>query len=485
MIAITNVYFTQTFNFHEKMSKYQILQQLLEQHKELPAQGSALWLARRKFTIGGSEIATVMGVNPYNSVNSLVAEKTGLSKTPFTGNIATRWGRLFEQVTASFIHNMMQLQYKIFEFSSIPSLTIPHQAYSPDGISIANITCTEEIEESIYCTETKKTSVKITLNDYIAELLVLFEFKSPLKSIPSTAIPKHYIPQVQAGLAAFPMCDLAIFVNNCYRKCLQSQLDFNVSFDNQFHEKSSSSFDKVYAIGFIGFYQSIESYNDMVEKYNERYARQYDSDVDVSVASTNATDSDEDVLAYQEENTYNNHDDTILISSKDNKLDFGGAQYGLFNRLLELYEQGIVKVKYFPLSIDYNAVDNENNILKIQNYKRCPMAPIEEMAKQKILINNFYKQCVEENVYSIGILPFKLMATATIAAERDETFHVTASKAVKDTIDKIQTILNEPEHLRMEKYLSYFPKKITAKSKAADASAAAHVTDMMEMMSFL
>ena len=46
-------------------SKLQILQQFLNKHKYLPIQGSHEWLNSRKYSIGGSEISTILGLNPY------------------------------------------------------------------------------------------------------------------------------------------------------------------------------------------------------------------------------------------------------------------------------------------------------------------------------------------------------------------------------------------------------------------------------------
>lgn len=57
------------------------------------------WLERRKMTIGGSDAAAVVGLNPYSSQYSLFAEKTG--KIPgFAGNLATEVGAYLEEFVA-------------------------------------------------------------------------------------------------------------------------------------------------------------------------------------------------------------------------------------------------------------------------------------------------------------------------------------------------------------------------------------------------
>ena len=57
------------------------------------------WLARRKNTIGGSDAAAVVGLNPWVSPYSLWAEKTG--RLPgFAGNLATEVGTYLEEFVA-------------------------------------------------------------------------------------------------------------------------------------------------------------------------------------------------------------------------------------------------------------------------------------------------------------------------------------------------------------------------------------------------
>ncbi len=57
------------------------------------------WLERRKKTIGGSDAAAVVGLNPYSSQYYLFSEKTG--KIPgFSGNLATEVGTFLEEFVA-------------------------------------------------------------------------------------------------------------------------------------------------------------------------------------------------------------------------------------------------------------------------------------------------------------------------------------------------------------------------------------------------
>ena len=45
--------------------KLKNLHNFLNKHKYLPVQGSQEWLRSRTETIGGSEISTILGLNPY------------------------------------------------------------------------------------------------------------------------------------------------------------------------------------------------------------------------------------------------------------------------------------------------------------------------------------------------------------------------------------------------------------------------------------
>lgn len=57
------------------------------------------WQAARRRGIGGSDIAAIMGLSPYNTRLDVWREKRGLAE-PFEGNAATDWGKILEPVIA-------------------------------------------------------------------------------------------------------------------------------------------------------------------------------------------------------------------------------------------------------------------------------------------------------------------------------------------------------------------------------------------------
>tara|TARA_R110000868_G_scaffold282909_3_gene543214 strand:- start:1120 stop:2019 length:900 start_codon:yes stop_codon:yes gene_type:complete len=59
--------------------------------------GSAEWHAMREQGIGGSEIGTICGLNPWESAFALWAKRTGQIPNPPIDNWSVRFGRAFEQ----------------------------------------------------------------------------------------------------------------------------------------------------------------------------------------------------------------------------------------------------------------------------------------------------------------------------------------------------------------------------------------------------
>ena len=58
--------------------------------------GSPEWHAARTFSVGGSEVGTILGLNPYESAYALWAKKTGKIPSQIKENWAIRFGKAFE-----------------------------------------------------------------------------------------------------------------------------------------------------------------------------------------------------------------------------------------------------------------------------------------------------------------------------------------------------------------------------------------------------
>ena len=59
------------------------------------------WLAERRTGIGGSDAASVMGVNPWKSTFALWAEKAGMAPTPDVESEPMEWGKRLEPAIAA------------------------------------------------------------------------------------------------------------------------------------------------------------------------------------------------------------------------------------------------------------------------------------------------------------------------------------------------------------------------------------------------
>ncbi len=177
--------------------KIDILRDFVDKLPESAAQRSVEWYAGRRTTIGGSEVASVLGKNPYSTFKRVVAQKIGLDN--FRGNIATMWGQFFEDHTKRILERATL--DRIYEVGTVEAFVKNHK-FSPDGLTV------------------------IRGDSYESEQIVLVEIKSPYRKL-SHGVPSYYMPQLQSGLANLDLCDHALFVNVIYRKCALT--DFNTT----------------------------------------------------------------------------------------------------------------------------------------------------------------------------------------------------------------------------------------------------------------
>lgn len=68
--------------------------------------------AVRKSGIGSSDIATILGVSPYNDIMTLWREKTGIEENPFKGNFATERGKRLEPEIRDWVNNTLKANYQ-------------------------------------------------------------------------------------------------------------------------------------------------------------------------------------------------------------------------------------------------------------------------------------------------------------------------------------------------------------------------------------
>ena len=206
-------------NVVESMVNTIEMNDLIDKCKDLPKQGTKEWLDNRKYRIGGSEIATILGKNPYQNTKNLIELHTETKF--FNNNIAVYWGRLFESILQEYINS--SLKCKINEFGSIPHKKYNNIAYSPDGLAVVN---RFRLNKFINVEDLNKFS-----------LIILFEFKCPYSRCPTGAIPDYYLPQPKLGLDIIEICDLALFTEAIFRLCKLEDLEYNNKYNHQLHSK--------------------------------------------------------------------------------------------------------------------------------------------------------------------------------------------------------------------------------------------------------
>jgi hypothetical protein len=184
------------------MSKTELLMNFIEKFKYLPNQGSKKWLEDRKFSIGGSEMGTIAGHNPYKDLRGLIEGHLGI--TEFNGNINTYWGSILEDLVTVILEKKWNC--KIYETGSLPGV-IESQGYSPDGL--------------VYL-------------DFL-DKIVLIEIKSAARRIADGKIPRMYKPQLYTGLDTIPLADMGLFVDALFRRCSIEDFTFTEKYDTIIH----------------------------------------------------------------------------------------------------------------------------------------------------------------------------------------------------------------------------------------------------------
>jgi len=414
-----------------------ILEKFIHHNKHLAIQGSAEWLANRTYNIGGSEMSIITGENPYSAIDNLVANKLGFST--FSGNIATRWGKLFEYVTQIISTIVLEID-EIKETGSLDG-AVPNQKYSPDGLAVIKVHCADIINNE-----------KINTLEYC---IILFEFKSPLNSIPDGIIPSYYLPQVKTGLCSIPITDFAIFINNMFRKCAFEDLNASSKYDISFHssdKKKNLPEELPLAFGIILFYQTNAQRKSFYEKYKTDIgieSSKFD-EFDESNNSDESDESDESNMRYIfNSNLYN----FIYTSAKHNIRDFGKSYYKEFNEILQMFDDKLISVDYCKPHILEKY--NNNTFLSAQQKNKGS--------------NNFqttideYKDIIGKGTVNgrniFGFLPWKLIKSDIIYQERDYNYVHKYNDKIQTTINIIKKINALPSHDdKVALFMKYYPK---------------------------
>ena len=345
--------------------KLKFLHNFLNKHKYLPVQGSQEWLRSRSETIGGSEISTILGLNPYQSIKQLIKQKIGL--TTFKKAPPLWFGNIFEYILQQYTEILFDT--KIYETGSIPYDKSNLIKYSPDGLSVIKNNRLKFLL-SKYDIINKINNLSIFDNSKIEnnkELLVLFEFKNPyMRVLKKNEIPVYYINQPRLGMEVINMCEVSIFIEAIFRFC---SIDDIINLNNKYNTKYH--FDKI-------------RYNNLPIAY---------SSFSIYYEKNNQNLSLINLLNNLNHYLYNNNQDFEDLSNITDK--------NLINNIMEnIIDYKDLKIIYHDICINEN-IYNSQNLYRFHKYNNINkfLQNISD-TKSKILS--------DPNLEYLGIFSFKM-----------------------------------------------------------------------------
>ncbi|MDE2097444.1 MAG: YqaJ viral recombinase family protein [Patescibacteria group bacterium] len=204
-------------------------------------QRSAKWYETMATTIGGSEIAAVMGCDPYKKYADIVASKLGIGKG-FSGGVACWWGSMFEDVAARVIEIDCATEVVGDELCL---RKLPHHRFSPDGYCVVGL---------YWDGGTPRIWTPVCGRDAEIWVMAIIETKCPLRRVPGRVTPRQYRPQVRSGIALSPHVALGVFIDAVFRKCSVLDLGASANYDTDYHRDKKPWAGAPFAWGLIGVY---------------------------------------------------------------------------------------------------------------------------------------------------------------------------------------------------------------------------------------
>lgn len=289
------------------------------------------WYAAMGVTVGGSELAAIMGRNPYSGFFDVVASKlvTLAGGNSWTGGgEACWWGTLFEDVIGAYVEADLGAPIR---GDDICIQAVAGHRNSPDGYIVARLYHGAGGSLHLWTTD-MSPDIPTVLR------ILLLEFKCPMSRKPLGVVPRQYLPQVWSGLAVSPVAHLGLYVDAVFRKCGILDLGDMPDYDTDYHRYDRGAWEHPVAWGLIGVYAPRLDAPRRVRlgwRGDEWAAGDPDPD---------APDADASLAAWQIHSTYfglqlNNQAATCEVA------DLGDMEARLFNRAL-----GLIDRKRFPVT---------------------------------------------------------------------------------------------------------------------------------------
>jgi hypothetical protein len=189
------------------------------------------WVEATGTTVGGSELAKLMGMDPYGSFYDVVRAKVALR----TGQAAAGgpraacwWGIVLEDVISAYTALDLGAPVK---GDDICIRTVAGHRNSPDGYIVARL-CQDGDGRRLWTTADPPGEAH-------APQVLLLEFKCPLSRRPTAGVPRQYRPQLWSGLAVSPVAHKGLFVDAVFRRCRLADLGDTPAYDTAYHSKGA------------------------------------------------------------------------------------------------------------------------------------------------------------------------------------------------------------------------------------------------------
>lgn len=267
----------------------QLLERFVKIHEGMKQRDSS-WYTSMGHTIGGSEVATLLGCNPYANTHDVILSKVSLLKGIDTwggGGAACWWGVVFEDIIAAY--TAIDLGGTV-RGDEICVQRFPGHRNSPDGYIVAHsalisavkahaklthckhccnacacgicdfVEATEanlqadlqaDLPANLQATESETDEADpycLWTTDMCPSLAILprifvLEFKCPLSRRLTGKVPAQYRPQVWSGLSVSPVAHAGLFVDAMFRKCAIADLGPNSEYDREYHKPTAKERD--------------------------------------------------------------------------------------------------------------------------------------------------------------------------------------------------------------------------------------------------
>lgn len=350
------------------------------------------WYTAMGSTIGGSEIAAIMGLNPYSSFNSVVYSKVEILRTGTCkkfGGDACWWGIIFEDIIGEYISIDIG---NVLKGDNICIQEFPGHRNSPDGYIVANFYMDDD-KQVLWTTD--MANDKSTFQE-----ILLLEFKCPLSRKPTGIIPVYYETQLLSGLMVSPLAHCGMFVDALFRK--SDLFDFEMgkitnSFDLTYHKNDKTIYNNPLAWGMIAV-----------------YAPEMDAPKNIRIKES----CDIAYTAWEMHSKYFREPLTYKRGGNNEIIDFGDIDNRVFSSVLCLIDNGGFQIKRLTPQFSDGRGMNYFPLNKV----------IEKIANEP-----------PENYWLLGVIPWKLFELHYSFIEREFGF----KEKVMPLIDKVHVAVNE------------------------------------------